>query len=339
MGLGIRDLEKTYSGSRIQGSKRHRIPDLGSASATLQRNLTFQTKHHLNKSCRKIKLRQPAKAPDLKGVALLFSDPDPNDNRRIEDRGKVSSPRSYKCQEAHFSQNVLCLSEATPTSEQSPALPAFHRQDQPHPPQAGDAHFRTESILACFHRQDQPPHRPQAGHAHLTTESSLGCLPQIGPATPIKARAQTLQNRAQPCLPSKGRTSHTPHRQVRPTSKQNPALPAFHRQDQPHPPKAGHAHFRSESSLGCLPQVGPATPTTGRTSHTHHRQAPPTSEQNTAWPAFHRQDQPHPPEQCYVQPLIGPPHETKCRTGQKRRGLLKDLLQQFTLQQGGTRIR
>jgi hypothetical protein len=29
MGLGseIRDLEKTYSGSRIQGSKRHRIPD------------------------------------------------------------------------------------------------------------------------------------------------------------------------------------------------------------------------------------------------------------------------------------------------------------------------
>ncbi len=27
-GLGIRDLEKTYSGSRIQGSKRHRIPDL-----------------------------------------------------------------------------------------------------------------------------------------------------------------------------------------------------------------------------------------------------------------------------------------------------------------------
>ncbi len=26
-GLGIRDPEKTYSGSRIQGSKRHRIPD------------------------------------------------------------------------------------------------------------------------------------------------------------------------------------------------------------------------------------------------------------------------------------------------------------------------
>jgi hypothetical protein len=31
MGLGseIRDPEKTYSGSRIQGSKRHRIPDPG----------------------------------------------------------------------------------------------------------------------------------------------------------------------------------------------------------------------------------------------------------------------------------------------------------------------
>jgi hypothetical protein len=26
-GSGIRDPEKTYSGSRIQGSKRHRIPD------------------------------------------------------------------------------------------------------------------------------------------------------------------------------------------------------------------------------------------------------------------------------------------------------------------------
>ncbi len=33
---GIRDLEKTYSGSRrIRGSKRHRIPDPGSGSATL----------------------------------------------------------------------------------------------------------------------------------------------------------------------------------------------------------------------------------------------------------------------------------------------------------------
>jgi len=35
VGSGIRDPEKTYSGSRIQGSKRHRIPDPGSGSATL----------------------------------------------------------------------------------------------------------------------------------------------------------------------------------------------------------------------------------------------------------------------------------------------------------------
>jgi hypothetical protein len=34
-GLGIRDPEKTHSGSWIQGSKRHRIPDPGSGSATL----------------------------------------------------------------------------------------------------------------------------------------------------------------------------------------------------------------------------------------------------------------------------------------------------------------
>ncbi len=34
-GSEIRDPEKTYSGSRIQGSKRHRIPDHGSGSATL----------------------------------------------------------------------------------------------------------------------------------------------------------------------------------------------------------------------------------------------------------------------------------------------------------------
>jgi hypothetical protein len=33
-GSEIRDPEKTYSGSRIQGSKRHRIPDPGSGSAT-----------------------------------------------------------------------------------------------------------------------------------------------------------------------------------------------------------------------------------------------------------------------------------------------------------------
>ncbi len=35
LGSEIRDPEKTYSGSRIQGSKRHRIPDPGSGSATL----------------------------------------------------------------------------------------------------------------------------------------------------------------------------------------------------------------------------------------------------------------------------------------------------------------
>jgi hypothetical protein len=34
-GSEIRDPEKTHSGSRIQGSKRHRIPDPGSGSATL----------------------------------------------------------------------------------------------------------------------------------------------------------------------------------------------------------------------------------------------------------------------------------------------------------------
>ncbi len=34
-GSEIRDPEKTYSGSRIQGLKRHRIPDPGSGSATL----------------------------------------------------------------------------------------------------------------------------------------------------------------------------------------------------------------------------------------------------------------------------------------------------------------
>ncbi len=34
-GFGIRDQEKTYSGSRIQGSKRNRIPHHGSGSATL----------------------------------------------------------------------------------------------------------------------------------------------------------------------------------------------------------------------------------------------------------------------------------------------------------------
>jgi hypothetical protein len=34
-GSEIRDPEKTYSGSRIQESKRHQIPDPGSGSATL----------------------------------------------------------------------------------------------------------------------------------------------------------------------------------------------------------------------------------------------------------------------------------------------------------------
>jgi hypothetical protein len=34
-GSDILDPEKTYSGSRIQGSKRHRIPDPGYGSATL----------------------------------------------------------------------------------------------------------------------------------------------------------------------------------------------------------------------------------------------------------------------------------------------------------------
>jgi hypothetical protein len=40
-GSGIRDPEKTYSGSRIQWSKRHRIPipDSGSGSATLRSNV------------------------------------------------------------------------------------------------------------------------------------------------------------------------------------------------------------------------------------------------------------------------------------------------------------
>jgi hypothetical protein len=34
-GSEIPDAEKTYSGSRIKGSKRHRIPDPGSGSETL----------------------------------------------------------------------------------------------------------------------------------------------------------------------------------------------------------------------------------------------------------------------------------------------------------------
>jgi hypothetical protein len=35
VGSGIRDPEKTYSGSRIRGAKRYRIPDPESGSATL----------------------------------------------------------------------------------------------------------------------------------------------------------------------------------------------------------------------------------------------------------------------------------------------------------------
>jgi hypothetical protein len=38
LGSGIRNPEKTHSGSRIQGSKRHRIRDPGSRSATLEYN-------------------------------------------------------------------------------------------------------------------------------------------------------------------------------------------------------------------------------------------------------------------------------------------------------------
>jgi hypothetical protein len=40
-GSGIRDPEKTYSGSGIPGSKRHRIQDPGSGSATLQFSVPF----------------------------------------------------------------------------------------------------------------------------------------------------------------------------------------------------------------------------------------------------------------------------------------------------------
>jgi hypothetical protein len=46
-GSEIRDPEETYSGSRIQGSKRHRIPDPGSESATLPE--TFITKAGQNR--------------------------------------------------------------------------------------------------------------------------------------------------------------------------------------------------------------------------------------------------------------------------------------------------
>jgi hypothetical protein len=44
-GSEIRDSEKTYSGSRIQGSKRHRIPDPGSATLPFSDRTIF---HQLN---------------------------------------------------------------------------------------------------------------------------------------------------------------------------------------------------------------------------------------------------------------------------------------------------
>jgi hypothetical protein len=46
MGSGIQDPEKTCSGSRIKGSKRHRIPDPRSGSAALlatERNPNFKS--------------------------------------------------------------------------------------------------------------------------------------------------------------------------------------------------------------------------------------------------------------------------------------------------------
>jgi hypothetical protein len=45
-GSEIRDPEKTYSGSRIQRSKRHRILDPGSGSATLDSRNEY--KHNAN---------------------------------------------------------------------------------------------------------------------------------------------------------------------------------------------------------------------------------------------------------------------------------------------------
>jgi hypothetical protein len=42
LGSEIRDPVKTYSGSRIQGSKRHRIPDPGSATLkSIQMHITI----------------------------------------------------------------------------------------------------------------------------------------------------------------------------------------------------------------------------------------------------------------------------------------------------------
>jgi hypothetical protein len=57
MGLGseIRDPEKTYSGSRIQGSKRHRILDPGSATLGMQcRNVALFSTRRKKIICRPV---------------------------------------------------------------------------------------------------------------------------------------------------------------------------------------------------------------------------------------------------------------------------------------------
>ncbi len=48
-GSEIRDPENTYSGSRIQGPKRHRIPDPGSGSATLYVSFYLNRPLHVDK--------------------------------------------------------------------------------------------------------------------------------------------------------------------------------------------------------------------------------------------------------------------------------------------------
>jgi hypothetical protein len=47
-GSEIRDPEKTYSGSRIQGSKRHRIPDPGSATLVFSNPTVLGQIYHAN---------------------------------------------------------------------------------------------------------------------------------------------------------------------------------------------------------------------------------------------------------------------------------------------------
>jgi hypothetical protein len=50
-GFGIRDPEKTYSGSRIQGSKRHRIPDPDpNTCLRMYKNLHFEVGMWKNRS-------------------------------------------------------------------------------------------------------------------------------------------------------------------------------------------------------------------------------------------------------------------------------------------------